>query len=69
MRFLPINFSNKRHVNMNGIFQVIGLLRSCLVLLILTPFALSKWLTQIFVYCNRFDKGGINEVFIEWTQE
>ena len=25
-----------------------------LVSLILTPFALTKWLTQIFVYCNRF---------------
>ena len=51
---------------MNRTFQVIGLLRSCLVLLILTPFALSEWLTQIFVDCNRFDKGEINEVRIEW---
>ena len=31
------------------------------------PFALTKWLTQIFVDCNRFDKGEINEVRIEWT--
>ena len=30
-------------------------------------FALSKWLTQIFVDCNRFDKGEINEVRTEWT--
>ena len=29
--FLLINFLNKRHVNMNRIFQVIRLLRSCLV--------------------------------------
>ena len=50
---------------MNRTFQVIGLLPSCLVKLILTPFALSKWLTQIFVDCNRFDKGEINEVRIE----
>ena len=42
---------------MNRTFQVIGLLRSCLVSLILTPFILTKWLTQIFVDCNRFDKG------------
>ena len=32
-------------------------------------FALSKWSTQIFVDCNRFDKGDheINEARIEWT--
>ena len=52
---------------MNRTFQVIRLLRSCLVSLILTPFALTKWLTQIFVNCNRFNKGEINEVRIEWT--
>ena len=52
---------------MNRTFQVIGLLPSCLVKLILTPFALSEWLTQIFVDCNRFDKGEINEVRVEWT--
>ena len=51
---------------MNRTFQVIGLLPSCLVQLILTPFVLSKWLTQIFVDCNRFDDGEINEVRIEW---
>ena len=50
---------------MNRTFQVPGFLRSGLILLILTPFALSKWLTQIFVDCNRFDKGEINEVRIE----
>ena len=27
----------------------------------------SKSLNQIFVDCNRFDKGEINEVFIDWT--
>ena len=27
----------------------------------------SKWLTLIFVDCNRFFKGEINEVRIEWT--
>ena len=52
---------------MNRTFLVIELLGSCLVLLILTPFALSKWLIPIFVDCNRFDKGEINEVRIEWT--
>ena len=52
---------------MNCIFQVIGLLRSCRVSLILTPFALTKWLTQIFVVCNKFNKGVINEVHIKWT--
>ena len=31
------------------------------------PFAPTKWLTQIFVDCNRFNKGKINEVRIEWT--
>ena len=52
---------------MNQTFQVIELLRSCLVSLILTPFVLTKWLTQIFVDCNRFNKGLINDVRIEWT--
>ena len=52
---------------MNLILQVIGLLRSCLVLLNLTPFALSKWLKQIFVTCNRFNKGEINQVRIKLT--
>ena len=28
---------------------------------------ITKWLTQIFVDCNRFNKGEINEVRIEWT--
>ena len=31
------------------------------------PVALTKWLTQIFVDCNRLNKGEINEVRIEWT--
>ena len=52
---------------MNCTFQVTGLLRSCLVSLILTPFALTKWLTQIFVVCDIFNKGGINEVRIKWA--
>ena len=30
-------------------------------------FTLTKWLTQIFVDYNRFDKGEINEVRIEWA--
>ena len=51
---------------MNLTFQVAGLLWSCLVALILTPFALTKWLTQIFVDCNRFNKGEVNEVRTEW---
>ena len=34
---------------MNSTFQATGLLGSCLVSLILMPFALAKWLTQIFV--------------------
>ena len=50
---------------MNRTFQVISLLWSCLVKLVLMPFVLSKWLTQIFVDSNRFDKGEINEVSIE----
>ena len=29
-------------------------------------FALSKWLTQIFLDCNIFSKGEINEVRIAW---
>ena len=37
--FLLINFYSKRHVDKNRTFQVIELLRSCLVSLILTPFA------------------------------
>ena len=41
----------------------------CLVSLIITPFALAKWLTQIFVDCNRITKGKINEVRIERTLE
>ena len=40
---------------MNYTFQVIGFLRSCLVSLILTPFILTKQLTQIFVDCSRFN--------------
>ena len=47
---------------MNLIFQVIRLLRSCLLSLILTRFALTKWLTRILVDCNTFNKGEINEV-------
>ena len=62
-----INFKSNTHVNMNGTFQVIELLRSCLVSLILTTFALTKWLTQIFLDCNRFNKGEITEVCIEQT--
>ena len=54
---------------MSRTFQVIGLLWSCLVSLILKPFALTKWLTQTLFDCNRFDKGEINEVHIEWIQE
>ena len=46
--------------------NLIGLLRSCLVSLILAAFVLTKWLTQISVDCNRFNKGEINEVRIEW---
>ena len=34
---------------MNWTFQVIELFRSCLVSLILTPFVLTKWLTQIWL--------------------
>ena len=52
---------------MNRTFQLLGLLRSCLVQLILTPLICSKWLNRIFVDCNRFNKGEINEVRIEWT--
>ena len=33
----------------------------------LKPFAPTKWLTEIFVGFNRFNKGEINEVRIEWT--
>ena len=50
-----------------GRFEMKGLLWSCLVSLILTPFSLTKWLTQIFVDCDRFNKGEIYEVCIEWT--
>ena len=38
-----------------------------LVSLIFTPFALTTWLTQIFVICNIFNKGEINEVRIKWA--
>ena len=54
---------------MNCTFQVRGLLRSCLVSLILTPFVLIKWLTQIFVDWSRFNKGEINEVRIEYRNK
>ena len=46
---------------------IIGLIRPCLISLILAPFAQTKWFTHIFVDCNRFNKGEINEVRIEWT--
>ena len=49
---------------MNRTFQVIGLLRSCLVSRILYAFC-SKRLTQIFVDYNRFNEGEINEVCID----
>ena len=52
---------------MNQTFQVIGLLQSCLVSLILLPFALTKRLTQIYVDCSRFSKDKTNEVCVEWT--
>ena len=55
--FLPSNLLNKRHVDLNLTFQVIGLFQSCLVSLILTPFAITKWSTQIFFDWNRFNKG------------
>ena len=35
--------------------------------LILTPLAVTKWLTKIFVDCNRFNKGEINKVRIDLT--
>ena len=38
-----------------------------MILHIITPFALTKWLTQIFVVCNIFSKGETNEVHIKWT--
>ena len=50
---------------MNRTFQIIGLLRSWLGKFILTPFVLTKWLTRIFVDCNRFDKVEINKVCVE----
>ena len=52
---------------MNSTSKVIGLLQSCLVLLILTPFVPTKWLTQIFIDCSRFNKGEINDVRVKWT--
>ena len=52
---------------MNWTFQVLELLWPCLVSLILSYFALIEWLTQILVDFHRFNKGGINEVPIEWT--
>ena len=54
---------------MNCTFQVIGLLSSCLVSLILTPFVLTKLLPQIFVDCSRFNKGKIIEVCIEYRNK
>ena len=33
------------------------------------PFALIKWLTQIFVDCNRFNKGELNEILNECLKE
>ena len=52
---------------MNLNFQLIEFLRSCLVSLILTPFARTKWLTQIFVDCNRLNS--LNEVLNEPLKE
>ena len=54
---------------MNCTFQAIRLLPSCLVSLILTPFVLTEWLTQIFVDCSRFNKGEINEVRTEYRNK
>ena len=53
---------------MNWIFQIIGLLRSCLVALLI-PFVLTKWLTKTFVDCKIFNKGKTNKVHIEWTHK
>ena len=48
---------------MNRTFQKIGLLRSSLVSLIVMLFVPTiKWITKIFVDCNRSDKGGINKL-------
>ena len=46
--FLLINFYDKRRINTNRTFQVI-IIRSCLVLLILTPFALNGWLNSLLI--------------------
>ena len=54
---------------MNCTFEVIELLRSSLVSLILTPFVLTKWLTQIYVDCSRLNKGEINEVRIGYKNK
>ena len=54
--FLLINFLNNRHVKMNRTFHVIGLLLSCLVSLILTPFALPKWFTQSLLIATEYIK-------------
>ena len=63
--FLLINFYDKRRINMNWTVQIIRLIRSCLVSLILTPFTLTKWLTQFFADSNKFDKSETKEVCIE----
>ena len=49
-----------------NIFVYIKLLRSCLFSRILTPSTPIEWLTQTFVDCYRFNKGGIKEVPIEF---
>ena len=59
-------FVQRKH-DMNRTFIVIGLLWSSLFSSIVTPFAPTKWLTQIFADCNRFNKCEINEVRIELT--
>ena len=52
--FLPVNFQNKKHVNSNFSSNGVALVMSSFT----NSYAFcSKWLTQIFVDCNRLKKG------------
>ena len=50
---------------MKWTFQIKRLFGHVCVSLILMPFVATKWLTQIFVDCSRFNKGEVTEVRIE----
>ena len=63
--FLLMNFKNKRHINMNQTLR--NKVASVMFGFTYSYGFCSKWLTPVFVDCNRFNKSEINEVHSEWT--